>query len=93
LFEIVECHTGEAIIKSPYEVEVNGKTLTTRNIVIGTGARPFIPPIEGLEEIDYLTSDTVWNIRERPDKLLVLGGALVLNSLRLLPGLGLRLLR
>ncbi|MBC8286826.1 MAG: FAD-dependent oxidoreductase [Nitrospinae bacterium] len=70
----VECHTGEAKILSPYEVLVNGKTLTTRNIVIGTGARPAIPLIEGIENVDYLTSDTVWNIRKQPDKLLVLGG-------------------
>lgn len=70
----VECHTGEARIKSPYEVEVNGKILTTRNIVVGTGARPAIPPIEGIEDVDYLTSDTVWDIRKKPEKLLVLGG-------------------
>jgi len=70
----VECHTGEARIKSPYEVEVNGKVLTTRNIVVGTGARPAIPPIEGIEDVDYLTSDTIWNIRKQPEKLLVLGG-------------------
>ncbi len=70
----VECHTGEAKIKSPYEVEVNGKVLTTRNIVIGTGARPAIPAIEGIENIDYLTSDTLWDIRKQPEKLLVLGG-------------------
>ncbi len=70
----VECHTGEAKILSPYEVSVNGKTLTTRNIVIGTGARPAIPPIEGIENVDYLTSDTIWSIRKQPDKLLVLGG-------------------
>lgn len=70
----VECHTGEARIKSPYEVEVNGKILTTRNIVVGTGACPAIPPIEGIEDVDYLTSDTVWDIRKKPEKLLVLGG-------------------
>ena len=70
----VECHAGEARILSPYEVSVNDKILTTRNIIIGTGARPFIPPIEGLEKIDYLTSDTVWDIREKPERLLVLGG-------------------
>ena len=70
----VECHTGEAKILSPYEVSVNGKTLTTRNIVVGTGARPSIPPIEGIENVDYLTSDTIWNIRKQPEKLLVLGG-------------------
>ena len=77
----VECHTGEAKINSPYEVVVNGKTLTTRNIVIATGARPSIPPIEGIEEVDYLTSDTVWEIREKPKRLLVLGGGPVGSEL------------
>ncbi|MBT5469527.1 MAG: FAD-dependent oxidoreductase [Nitrospina sp.] len=70
----VECHTGVAKIISPYEVTVNGKTLTTRNIVVGTGARPSIPPIEGIENVEYLTSDTIWDIREQPKNLLVLGG-------------------
>ena len=70
----VECHTGEARIKSPYEVAVNGKVLTTRNIVVATGARPAVPDIEGIEAVDYLTSDTVWDLREKPEKLLVLGG-------------------
>ena len=70
----VECIQGEAKITSPYTVEVDGRTLTTRNIVIAAGARPFVPPIPGLDEIDYLTSDTVWSLREKPQKLLVLGG-------------------
>ena len=70
----VECIQGEARITSPYSVEVNGKTITTRAIIIATGARPFVPPIEGLEQIDYLTSDSIWNLKERPNRLLVLGG-------------------
>jgi dihydrolipoamide dehydrogenase len=70
----VECLQGVAKITSPYSVEVNGRTLTTRNIIIATGAHPFVPPIPGIEQMDYLTSDTVWNIRELPNRLLVLGG-------------------
>ena len=70
----VDCIQGEATIKSPYEVHVNGKTLTTRSIVIATGAAPFVPPIEGLQEVGYYTSDTIWDIRERPERLVVLGG-------------------
>ena len=69
----VECIQGEARIISPYHVEVNGQTLTTRTIVIATGARPAIPPIPGIMEMDPLTSDTIWAIRERPKRLLVLG--------------------
>ena len=70
----VDCIQGEARIVSPWEVEVNGKRLSTHSIVLATGARPLVPKIPGLESIDYLTSDNVWNLRELPKRLLVLGG-------------------
>ena len=70
----VDCIHGEARISSPYTVEVNGQSLTTRNIVIAAGAQPLIPPIAGIEEMNYLTSDTVWDLRSLPGRLLVLGG-------------------
>ncbi|HIF9063745.1 TPA: dihydrolipoyl dehydrogenase [Photobacterium damselae] len=70
----VNCITGEAIIRSPWEVEVDGKIITTKNIVIATGARPLVPNIPGLQSVNYLTSDTVWSQQEQPQKLLVLGG-------------------
>jgi len=70
----VDVIEGAARITSPYRVEVNGKTLTTRNIVIATGAGPFVPPLPGLDEVGYLTSDTVWDLRELPSRLVVLGG-------------------
>ncbi|OOE98391.1 dihydrolipoyl dehydrogenase [Salinivibrio sp. MA351] len=70
----VECVQGEAHIVSPWEVEVNGERLTTRNIVIATGARPMLPPIPGLAEVTHYTSDTIWSLPELPPRLLVLGG-------------------
>jgi len=70
----VECITGEAKITSPWTVEVNGKTLTTRNIVIAAGAHPFVPPIPGIEDATYYTSDTIWELRKLPKRLIVLGG-------------------
>ncbi|MGI9332856.1 MAG: FAD-dependent oxidoreductase [Gammaproteobacteria bacterium] len=70
----VECVAGEAQIVSPFEVRVGGRTITTRSIVIAAGARPFVPPIEGLEEAGYYTSDTLWGLREQPRRLVVLGG-------------------
>ena len=66
--------TGEARIVDPYRVEVNGETLTTRNIIVATGARPLVPPIKGLDTVDYLTSDDVWQLEEQPQRLVVLGG-------------------
>ena len=70
----VECITGGARITTPWSVEVNGATLTTRSIIIASGARPFVPPIPGIEKLDYYTSDNLWEIRELPGRLVVLGG-------------------
>jgi pyruvate/2-oxoglutarate dehydrogenase complex dihydrolipoamide dehydrogenase (E3) component/uncharacterized membrane protein YdjX (TVP38/TMEM64 family) len=70
----VEVIQGEARILSPYEVTVNGRVLTTRNIIVAAGARPFVPPIPGLKELGYVTSDTLWELRELPPRLVVLGG-------------------
>lgn len=70
----VECITGEAQILSPYEIQVNKKVLTTQAIIVATGAKPFTPPIPGLDQIKYLTSENVWDIRQQPKRLLVLGG-------------------
>ena len=74
----VECIEGEAKITSPWTVDVKtpagARTLTTRAIVIAAGARPFVPPIPGIEEVGYLTSDSVWDLRELPKRLVVLGG-------------------
>ena len=75
----VDVVQGSAKIVSPWEVDItreDGSTqrLTTRSIVIATGARPFVPPIPGIDEVGYLTSDNVWNLRELPKRLVVLGG-------------------
>ncbi|HGE8266999.1 TPA: FAD-dependent oxidoreductase [Aeromonas hydrophila] len=70
----VECIQGEARLVSPWEVEVNGQRLTSRHIVLATGARPLVPTLPGLEQVPYLTSDTLWQLRSAPRQLLVLGG-------------------
>ena len=70
----VDVIKGEARITGPWSVEVDGRTLTTRHIVVATGARPFVPPIPGIDQVPYLTSDTLWEMREDPGRLLVLGG-------------------
>ena len=75
----VDVVQGEAKITSPWSVEIRradgGKqTLTTRSIVIAAGAAPFVPPIPGIEDVGYVTSDTVWELRELPKRLVVLGG-------------------
>ncbi|MBK7685191.1 MAG: FAD-dependent oxidoreductase [Rhodocyclaceae bacterium] len=74
----VDVVEGSAKIVSPWEVEITDakgvRRLTTRSIVIAAGARPFVPPIPGLAELGYLTSDNVWELRTLPKRLVVLGG-------------------
>ncbi|MFP6847925.1 MAG: FAD-dependent oxidoreductase [Pseudomonas sp.] len=70
----VEVIEGEAKILSPWTVEVNGQTLSSRNLIIAAGARPFVPDIPGLEQVRAYTSDSIWTLRQQPRWLLVLGG-------------------
>ncbi len=70
----VDVVEGEARILSPWQVEVNGQTISAQNIVVATGARPFVPPIAGIDQIDYYTSDNLWSLREKPERMVVLGG-------------------
>ncbi|MCR4302599.1 MAG: FAD-dependent oxidoreductase [Gallionella sp.] len=79
----VEVLQGYARITDPWTVEIklnDGtiQTLTTRSIIIATGARPFVPPLPGLDEVGYVTSDTLWStfaeLDAAPKRLVVLGG-------------------
>ena len=79
----VEVLKGYAKLIDPWTVEVTlndggTQTLTARTIVLATGARPFVPPLPGIEETGYVTSDTLWEkfatLDETPKKLVVLGG-------------------
>ncbi|TAL85657.1 MAG: pyridine nucleotide-disulfide oxidoreductase [Rhodanobacter sp.] len=70
----VDVQRGQARIVSPWVVEIDGKPISTRAIVIASGAEPWVPPIAGIDQADYLTSDTLWALRELPPRLLILGG-------------------
>lgn len=69
----VDCFQGDARVLSPFEIEVNGKVLTTKNIILATGARPKIPGIKGISLVPHLTSDTLWDMQQLPEKLLIIG--------------------
>jgi pyruvate/2-oxoglutarate dehydrogenase complex dihydrolipoamide dehydrogenase (E3) component/uncharacterized membrane protein YdjX (TVP38/TMEM64 family) len=71
----VECLQAEAKIRSPYVVEAGGRKITARNIILATGAAPRVPKIPGLR--GFLTSETIWELRELPRTLLVLGGGAI----------------
>ncbi len=73
----VNCIQGSAKLLSPKEVVVNSTVLRTNSIILSTGARPNLPAIPGLDKVQPLTSDTVWNLNVLPRKLLVLGGGVI----------------
>ncbi|MBU6415628.1 MAG: FAD-dependent oxidoreductase [Xanthomonadaceae bacterium] len=70
----VDVRRGHATIRSPWCVEVGGKPITTRAIVIAAGAEPIVPNLPGLAEAGYLTSETLWQVETLPKRLAILGG-------------------
>ena len=70
----VDVRLGHGRVKTPYEVEVNGEVLTTRSIVLATGAAPIIPDIDGLDSARCFSSETIWSLSELPPRLAVVGG-------------------
>ena len=70
----VDVIEGAGRLVSPWAVEVDGRTVTARSIILATGAEPLVPPIDGLDGIDYVTSDTIWELRDLPERFAVLGG-------------------
>ncbi len=70
----VNCISGTATLLSPWELEVDGKRVTSRNIIIASGGRPYVAQLAGLEKIEYYTSDTIWELRQKPERMLVIGG-------------------
>jgi len=70
----VECLQGEARLVDPWTVEIDGRRLTARNLIVAAGAEPFVPDIPGLREAGFLTSETLWNLDQLPGRLVVLGG-------------------
>ncbi len=70
----VEVVQGTARFTGPRVVDVDGRRLTARRVVVATGSRPVVPPVRGLDGVPYLTNESIFEIAERPAHLLVLGG-------------------
>ena len=70
----VDVFLGNATFLDNTHIDVDGTTLEFSRAVIATGARAFVPPIPGLDAVDYLTNETTFSLTERPERLAVLGG-------------------
>lgn len=73
----IEFRAGEARLRDPHTVEVDGEPISADAILIATGARPAVPPIDGLEEAGFLTSTSALEVTEPPRRLAVIGASAV----------------
>ena len=69
--------TGRAEFTSPVNINIDGKSITTKNTVLAVGSRPYLPDIPGLEEAGYITNDEALNLRELPDSMIIIGGGYI----------------
>jgi len=75
--EKLDFYEGEGHFTNEYTIEVNNQELKGDKIFIASGSRPLIPPIKGLDSLDYLTNETVLQLKERPDSLIIIGGGYI----------------
>jgi len=73
----LDFYEGEGYFVGDYTLEVNGEKLKGEKVFIASGSRPFIPPIKGSENVDYLTNESVLELEKRPDSLIIIGGGYI----------------
>jgi len=75
--ENLDFYEGEGHFIADYTIEVNGEKIKGEKIFIASGSRPFMPPIRGLQSMNYLTNETVLQLKERPNSLIIIGGGYI----------------
>ncbi|WDH76150.1 FAD-dependent oxidoreductase [Exiguobacterium marinum] len=73
----VDVYIGEASFQSPHELKVGNDLLIGKKFVISTGSKPTVPPIDGLDQVPYLTNETVFEEETLPESLIVIGAGTV----------------
>lgn len=75
--EGLQYFNGEGYFVKDYVIEINNQRIKGKKIFIGSGARPFIPPIEGIQQVDYLTNNTIFNLKKQPSSMIIVGGGYI----------------
>jgi mycothione reductase len=73
----LDFYKGEGHFVADYTIKVNKEKIKGENIFLASGSRPFIPPIKGLDSVDYLTNETLLQLEELPDSLIIIGGGYI----------------
>jgi mycothione reductase len=73
----LDFYEGEGRFTDNYTLEVNGEKIKGESIFIASGSRTVVPPIKGMDTVDYLTSDSVLELKERPESLIIIGGGYI----------------
>ncbi|MDN2453383.1 dihydrolipoyl dehydrogenase [Lactobacillus sp. UCMA15818] len=68
---------GEASLTKEHQLSVDGKTIAAKDILLATGGHPFVPPINGIDKVKYLTTDTFFQMTALPQKLVIIGGGII----------------
>ena len=73
----LDFYEGEGRFVADYTLEVNGEELKGDKIVIAAGSRTFVPPVKGLDTVDYLTNESVLELKDKPESLIIIGGGYI----------------
>ncbi|MCF7886263.1 MAG: dihydrolipoyl dehydrogenase [Candidatus Marinimicrobia bacterium] len=73
----IDYYSGEGYFTDKYTLEVKGQKLSGDKIFLANGARPFIPPIRGVEDIDYLTNESILELTQKPKSIIIVGGGYI----------------
>lgn len=70
----INVHLGEPKFIDNHHIQVSNKILSSKNFIISTGSRPYVPPVEGLKDVPYLTNETIFDLKELPHSMVIVGG-------------------
>lgn len=73
----VDCVQGNARLLSPWQVDIDGRVVSAEKIIVATGASPIVPAIPGIDEVEPLTSENLWQLQQLPERLLIMGGGAI----------------
>ncbi|QAS51768.1 dihydrolipoyl dehydrogenase family protein [Halobacillus litoralis] len=73
----IDLYEAEASFEDEHTLKVGEKTITAKRIVIATGSSPFIPPVDGIDTVEYLTNETIFSLKHRPKSMVVIGGGII----------------